>query len=316
VPNGNNANLRTRGWEISLNWQDKIGSTKPFHYSFRFTLSDYNSVITKFYNPNNLLNTYYEGYKLGSIWGFQTLGFFKDEADVANSPNQKNYFQVSNGNNILPGDIKFADLNHDGFVNIGKNTLQDPGDQKIIGNSTPRFPYGFTADLSWNNFSFSAFIQGVGKRDWMPSREASYFWGQYNRPYSVLPTFNLNRWTPDNPDPNAYFPRYRAYVALSGTRELAVPQTRYLQNASYIRLKNVTIGYNLPKSLIKKIGAKSVRIYFNGQNLWTYSPMFKITKNFDPEVIEGSDPEVNSSGGDGFSYPMLKSFSFGINLGF
>lgn len=316
VPNGNNANLRTRGWEASLNWQDKIGTSKPFSYSFRFTLSDYNSVITKFYNPNYLLNTYYVGYKLGSIWGFQTLGLFKDDADVANSPNQKNYFQVSNGNNILPGDIKFADLNHDGYVNIGKNTLQDPGDQRIIGNTTPRFPYGFTTDLSWNNFSFSAFIQGVGKRDWMPSREASYFWGQYNRPYSVLPTFNLNRWTQDNPDPNAYFPRYRAYVALSGTRELAVPQTRYLQNASYVRLKNLTIAYNLPKSLIEKIGARSVRIYFNGQNLWTYSPMFKITKNFDPEVIDGSDPEVNANGGDGFSYPMLKSFSFGINLGF
>lgn len=316
VPNGNNANLRTKGWEVSLNWQDKIGTSKPFSYSFRFTLSDYNSVITKFYNPNYLLNTYYVGYKLGTIWGFETLGFFKDDADIASSPNQKNYFQVSNGNNILPGDIKFADLNHDGFVNIGKNTLQEPGDQKVIGNTTPHFPYSFTTDLSWNNFSFSAFIQGVGKRDWMPSREASYFWGQYNRPYSVLPKFNLNRWTPDNPDPNAYFPRYRAFVALSGTRELAIPQTRYLQNASYVRLKNVTIAYNLPKSLIQKIGAKSVRIYFNGQNLWTYSPMFKITKNFDPEVIEGSDPEVNSSGGDGFSYPMLKSFSFGINLGF
>jgi len=314
VPNGNNANMRTRGWEVSLNWQDKIGSRKPLTYSLRLTVSDYTSTITKFYNPNNLLNTYYVGNKIGDIWGFQTLGFFKDADDIAKSPNQKNYFQVSNGNNILPGDLKFADRNGDGFVNIGKNTLQDPGDRMIIGNTTPRYAYGFTADLSWNNFSLSAFIQGIGKRNWMPSPEASFFWGQYNRPYSVLPAFNLNHWTQDNP--NAYFPRYRAFVALSGTRELAIAQTRYLQNTSYVRLKNVTLSYNLPRSMSKKISAESIRIYVTGQNLWTYSPMFKITRNFDPEVIEGSDPEINPGGGDGFSYPMEKTFSAGLSINF
>jgi TonB-linked SusC/RagA family outer membrane protein len=316
VPNGNNANLRTRGWELSLNWQDKIGSKKPVSYSLRVTLSDYTSVVTKFYNPDKLLNTYYEGYELGTIWGFQTLGFFKDAADITNSPNQKNYFQVSNGNNILPGDLKFADLNKDNFVNIGKNTLADPGDRRVIGNTTPRLPYSVTGTVSWENFSLFAFVQGVMKRDWMPSPEAAYFWGQYNRPYSVMPTFNQNRWTEANPDPNAYFPRYRAFVALSGTRELAIAQTRYLQNASYVRLKTLTLSYSLPATVVKKISAQSIRIYFSGQNLWTYSPMFKITKNFDPEVIEGSDPEVNAGGGDGFSYPMEKTYSVGININF
>jgi hypothetical protein len=153
----------------------------------------------------------------------------------------------------------------------------------------------------------------------MPSPEASYFWGQYNRPYSVMPTFNLNRWTPDNPDPNAYFPRYRAFVALSGTRELAIAQTRYLQNASYIRLKNLSLGYSLPRNLAQKIKANAIRIYVTGQNLWTYSPMFKITKNFDPEVIDGSDPELTAAGvngGDGFLYPMQKSYTVGLNVTF
>jgi TonB-linked SusC/RagA family outer membrane protein len=321
VPNGNNADLQTKGFELSLNWHDKIGKTKPLSYGLRVTLSDNKSTVTKFYNPTKLLvnangtAAYYEGYELGQIFGFQTLGFYKDAADIANSPNQKNYFQVSNGNNQLPGDLKFADLNGDGFVNVGKNTLADPGDRKIIGNTSPRYLYSVTGDLSWNNFSLSFLFQGVGKRDWMPSPEASYFWGQYNRPYSVLPEFNLNRWTVENPDQNAYFPRYRAFVALSGTRELAIAQTRYLQDASYIRLKNLTIGYSFPQSILNKIHAKSLRVYLTGQNLWTYSPMFKITKNFDPEVINGSDPEINGSGGDGFSYPMQKTFSFGINIG-
>jgi TonB-linked SusC/RagA family outer membrane protein len=316
APNGNNADLKTKGWEISINWHDKINTKKPITYGIRVALADNISKITKFYNPNNLLSTYYEGYRIGDIWGFETLGFFKDAADIAGSPNQRNYFQVSNGNNILPGDLKFADLNKDGFVNNGKNTLQDPGDQKIIGNSSIRLPYSVTTDISWNNISFSAFFQGVGKRDWMPSREAAYFWGQYNRPYSVLPTFNLDRWTEANPDPNAYFPRYRGFVALSGTRELAIPQSRYLQNASYIRLKNISLTYSLPKRITGKIKAQSIRIYVVGENLWTYSPMFKITRNFDPEVIEGSDPEVNAGGGDGFSYPMQKTISVGISIGF
>jgi hypothetical protein len=150
----------------------------------------------------------------------------------------------------------------------------------------------------------------------MPSQEAAFFWGQYNRPYSVLPTFNLNRWTEANPSQDAYFPRNRGFVALSGTRELAIAQTRYLQNASYVRLKNITLSYSLPAGIAQKIRAQSIRFYVTGQNLWTYSPMFKITRNFDPEVIEGSDPEINGGGGDGFSYPMEKTYSVGLNINF
>ncbi|OYX94848.1 MAG: hypothetical protein B7Y76_10280, partial [Sphingobacteriia bacterium 35-40-5] len=314
VPKGNFADLNTQGWEVSLSWRDKIGPNKNLSYGLRLTLADNVSAITKFYNPNNLLSSYYEGQKLGDIWGFETEGFFESAADIASHANQS-YFVVSNANKLLPGDIKFKDLNNDGKVNNGKNTLNDPGDQKIIGNSSIRLPYGITGDLGLKNFSLSFFFQGVGKRDWFPSREAAFFWGQSNRPYSFLPTFNLDRWTEQNPDQNAYFPRYRGYTALSGTRELAVPQTRYLQNASYIRLKNLTLGYSLPARITNKMKVSSIRAYITGQNLWTYSPMYKITKNFDPEVIEGSDPEINANGGDGFSYPMQKSFTFGINLG-
>ncbi|HWJ26933.1 MAG TPA: SusC/RagA family TonB-linked outer membrane protein, partial [Flavisolibacter sp.] len=280
VPKGNNADLITKGWELSLEWSDKTGGSKPVSYSLRFTVADNVSRITKFYNPNNLLSTYYVGQRLGDIWGFQTEGFFESESDIAKHADQS-YFVVSNNNKLLPGDIKFADLNGDGKVNKGKNTLDDPGDQKIIGNSSIRFPYGVTGNVDWNNFSLSFFFQGIGKRDWFPSTEAAYFWGQYNRPYSFLPAFNLNRWTEENPSQDAYFPRYRGYVALSGTRELAVPQTRYLQNASYVRLKNLTIGYSLPHNLIQRLKLSAVRIYLTGQNLWTYSPMFKVTKNFD-----------------------------------
>ncbi len=288
VPKGNFADLTTRGWELSVSWTDKIGTTKPFTYSLRATLADNYAVITKYYNPNKLLSTFYEGQRIGDIWGFVTDGFFTSAEDITNHADQS-YFVVSNQNKPLPGDIKFRDLNKDGKVNIGKNTFNDPGDQQVIGNSAIRLPYAFTADLGWNNFSLFLFFQGIGKRDWFPSREASFFWGQMNRPYSLLPAFNLDRWTEENPDQDAYFPRNRAFVALSGTRELAIPQTRYLQNASYLRLKTVTLGYQLPQSLIRRWKLSSFNIYVTGQNLWTFSPMYRIQKNFDPEVIELSD---------------------------
>ncbi|MEX6690577.1 TonB-dependent receptor [Danxiaibacter flavus] len=315
VPKGNYADMVTKGWELTLNWTDRIQMRKPLTYSLRVTLADNVATITKFYNPNKLLSTYYEGQRVGDIWGFETEGFFNSSEEIAKHADQS-YFVVSNNNKLLPGDIKFADRNGDGKVNNGKNTVTDPGDMRVIGNSSIRFPYGITGGVDWNNFSLSFFFQGVGQRDWYPSTEAAYFWGQSNRPYSFLPTFNLNRWSEEKPDQNAYFPRYRGYTALSGTRELAVAQTRYLQNASYIRLKTLTIGYSLPQSVLKRMHMTMFRIYVTGQNLWTYSPMYKITKNFDPEVIEGSDPEINSGGGDGFSYPMQKSYTIGVNLSF
>jgi hypothetical protein len=146
------------------------------------------------------------------------------------------------------------------------------------------------------------------------------FWGQYNRPYNNIPTFHLgNMWTPENTD--AYFPRTMSRAASSNTnRTLGVAQTRYLQNVAYLRMKNIQVGYNLPSGWISRIGARSVRVYFSGENLFTYSPMYKIVKNtIDVENAVPADQDVNSTpptNGDGYNYPLLKSFSFGVNLGF
>lgn len=315
IPNGNNADMRTRGWELSLAWNDQISMNKPLKYSVRFTLADNKSVITKFNNPTRTLASYYEGQTLGEIWGFETEGFFVSQNDIDSHANQS-YVSVSNSNKILPGDIKFRDLDGNGIINNGNNTVDNPGDRRVIGNSAIRFPYGVTTNFDWNNFSLSAFFQGVGQRDWYPSTESGAFWGQYNRPYNEVPVSTLNRWTEANPSQDAYFPRYRGYVALSGTRELALTQTRYLQNASYIRLKNLTLGYQLSEPVLKKLGLAAVQFYVTGQNIWTYSPMHKYTKSFDPEVIQGSDAEVNAAQGDGNSYPMLKSYTFGLNITF
>jgi TonB-linked SusC/RagA family outer membrane protein len=315
VPKGNYADLKTKGWELSLGWNDQTGGAKPFKYNFRFILSDNVSYITKFNNPLGLITTYYKGMRLGDVWGFETEGYFVDENDVEKHADQT-FIRVAAANKPLPGDIKFRDLNNDGVISEGTNTLDDPGDQKVIGNELPRYQFGFNTGAEWNNFFISAFFQGVGKRDFWPGKDNSLIWGPYNRPYSWQPEDVVNNmWSPENP--NAYFPRLRGYVALNSRAELTVPQSKYMQNVAYVRLKVLTFGYNMPAALVSKMGMSNARIYFTGQNLWTYSPMYKNIKTMDPEVIEGADPDLGAGGaGNGMAYPMLKTFTVGINVTF
>ena len=314
VPKGNYADLKTRGWELSVSWNDATKWSKPLHYNFRFTLADNVAFIEKYNNPLGLIDTYHKGQRLGDIWGFETEGLFNDADDIKGHADQS-YIRVSAANTQLPGDVKFRDLNNDGVINLGNSTLDSPGDRKIIGNDQPRYLFSFTAGGEYSNFFISAFFQGVGKRDFWPGSDNALFWGAYNRPYSWHPvSVENNMWTPDNP--NAYFPRLRGYVALNSRGELQVTQSRYLQNVAYVRLKNLTIGYNLPKKLVSKAGMSTARVYFTGQNIWTWSPMYRITKDLDPEVIEGSDPETNPDSGNGMAYPMLKTYTLGINLSF
>jgi TonB-linked SusC/RagA family outer membrane protein len=316
VPKGNYADLKTTGWEMTLGWQDQFNAgTKPFHYGISINAAHYQAVITKYNNPIKNLSDYYVGEKLGEIWGYETEGFWTaDNVDQAAAMNKN----ISNNSSVwLPGDIKYADLNKDGVISHGNQTVSNPGDLVIIGNETPRYTYGISLNADWNNFFFGAFLQGRARTDWYPSPEADAFWGQYNRPYNALLKSQLgNIWTEDNP--NAYWPRYRGYVALSGDRELSVPQTKYLQNAAYLRLKNIQFGYNLPEKLVSKIKMSNASVYISGENLWVTSPMFKITKhNFDPESIDGSDRVLtNGTNGDAQNYPMLKSVTLGLNITF
>ena len=294
VPKGNYADMKTPGWELSVGWNNQPASENSLHYQIRFTVSDNHSVITKYNNPNGLIGTYYVGQRLGDVWGYETDGLFKDDQDVATAADQSMVpANFSHKSEILPGDLKFVDIDKDGKITPGAGTLSDHGDMRVIGNSQPRYLFGFNANAEWHHFNLSVFFQGVGKRNWWPASDASYFWGQYNRPYGFEPLDTYNQqWTPDNP--GAYFPRLVGYEALgSGDRALGVPTTRYLQNAAYIRLKNLSIGYNLPASLISKIGLTNARVYFTGQNLWVWSPMFKNTKAIDPEAIE-SQSQVDS----------------------
>jgi TonB-linked SusC/RagA family outer membrane protein len=316
VPYGNYADMSTKGWELTIAWKDRttlFGS--PFEYGFNGSLWDSKSTITRFNNPTRTLSsTYYTGHTVGEIWGYVTDGLFQSQEEIVGHANQ-DFLQNSNSRKLLPGDVKFVDLNKDGFINQGDNTVDNPGDRKIIGNSSPRYQFGFTLSGRWKGIGLSAFFQGIGKRDWYFAPEAGMFWGLYNRPYGYQSVKMMeNYWTEDNPD--AYFPRLRGYAANTTTRSLGAPQTRYLQDASYLRFKTLTIDYQLPKAWMQRWKMNSATIFVSMQNLFTISGMFKYTDSIDPEIIENPLGDLLNNSGQGYAYPMLKTTTIGLNINF
>ncbi|HEU5165436.1 MAG TPA: TonB-dependent receptor [Chitinophagaceae bacterium] len=316
APRGNYADLETKGWELTLSWNDKFMlKNKPFNYDLRFTLADNKATITKYNNPDKKLSDYYEGMVIGEIWGYETEGFFTSTADITSHANQSMFLSTSSGQ-TFPGDIKLADRNKDGVVNPGTSTVGNPGDRYIIGNSSPRYMYGMNLSADWNGIFFSAFFQGVGKQEWFPSTEAGIFWGQYNRPYNKLPKWHLdNHWTPQTPD--AYLPRYVSRLANRPGGILTYAQTKYLQNVAYIRLKNIQLGYNLPMKWISKIHSTNARVYISAENIWTWSPLYKRTRDIDVENAVVSDQVfTTTNAGDGYNYSMMKGITFGLSITF
>lgn len=295
-PRINAADMKTEGWEVSLGWRDALNlQGKPFNYSARFILSDSRSFITKFDNPTGNLNDYCEGQEIGNIWGLVTEGFFIDQADIDNHADQWDVTAYPGDRPIQPGDLKYKDLNGDKKINSGSWTVEDSGDYTVIGNTASRYNYGADFSADWNGFDLRILLQGVGKKDWYP--ESNYFFGIYRAPWANVLENNLDHWTPENT--NAYFPRLKSYIA-EGGKDIAINQTRYLQDASYLRIKNITIGYTLPKELTMKAKLERVRFYLTGDNIFEFT---KLSKNYDPEIL-------------GTSHPMQRIFSFGLNLSF
>ncbi|MFY0254088.1 SusC/RagA family TonB-linked outer membrane protein [Chitinophaga sp. 30R24] len=314
VPKGNYADLKTTGWEVAVGWKDQFQvSSKPLHYNVTVSMADYRPTVTKYNNTNGKLTDYYVGQKIGQVWGYVNDGYWTKD-NVANAAKAQALFKASNSGQWLPGDIKFKDINGDGVINNGANTLSQHGDMVIVGDTLPHYTYGISLNADWNNFFIGAFFQGVLQQDWWPGSESDVFWGQYNRPYNYMPKSQVgNIWSEENPD--AYFPRYRGYVAQNSAGELYNAQTKYMQNVAYIRLKNIQIGYNLPHALVSRAKMTAARVYLSGENLWSWSPLYRITRDLDVESIRRSDVITDSgNSGNGNNYPMLKSFTLGLNI--
>ncbi len=318
-PKMNSADMRTKGYELQLSWRDGfelLGDT--FNYSVTASFSDYKSVITKFDNPEkSFAKNYYEGMVWGEIWGYEVEGLFKTDQEAADYIVDQTWVNslilesAGDMGHLRAGDLKYVDLDGDNKISIGKNTVDNPGDRKIIGNSQPRYNYGLNLSFNWHGVDFSVFFQGVGKRDWYPASNAILFWGPYARPYATLlpKDFHKMYWTEDNPD--AYFPRPRGFAALKNENladysELTAINTRYLQNIGYCRLKNLTVGYTLPEKWTNAIGLNAVRFYFSGENLAYISGI----------KSDYIDPEMAATNGEMRIYPWQKTFMFGLDLTF
>ena len=331
APYDNAGTLRTRGWELNLDWHHKFGE---FNVYANFNLSDSKTKVTKWNNDTKLLSSYYSGKNYGDIWGFETDRYF-EESDFTgqNADGSWNYKPGIAGQSALerapfhygPGDIKFKDLDGSGAIDGGKGTADDHGDLKIIGNSLPRYEYGFHLGGNWKGIDLDLFFQGVGKRsDWtisslnFPMMRAADL-AIYDNQKSFNRVFYTDDWKTitgyDIDQSNTYprlYPGNEAKGTVSGIANGSnnyYPQSRYLTDMSYLRLKNVTVGYTLPKEWTRKAFIEKARIYFSGSNL------FLLYKGSDLPV----DPEIST--GDGLTYggwgrttPITRTFSFGIQV--
>jgi TonB-linked SusC/RagA family outer membrane protein len=276
APQTNAADLRTTGWELAATWRDRIG--QDLMYSVTLALADNQSEITKYENPSGalgwgsddgLVDQYYVGQQIGEIWGYVTEGIFQSDDEVASHADQSQL-----GANWRAGDIKYMDLNGDGKVNPGSGTLDDHGDLKIIGYNRNRYNFGLNPDIQYKNWTLNLFFQGVLKRDYLPPN------GNWNAFYPfnaghIEKFYITETWSEDNR--NAYF---AAPTISTDTKKNILAQSRYVQNASYIRLKNITLSYFLPDNLVKKVGMSRAQVYLSGMNLWEATGMHK---PLDPE---------------------------------
>lgn len=306
VPKMNNADLRSTGFELDLSWRDRISD---FNYGIHFLLSDDRQKVLKYPNESGSFSTWREGQYLNEIWGLTTIGIAKSQEEMNAHLATTDQSPIDPGT-WLEGDVMYADLNHDNQVTLG-NTENDPGDKRLIGNSTPRFKFGLDLDASWKGFDIRLFFQGVAKRDWAFSSNHLVYWGNAGGVWnSAAFENNMDFYRADDgsyadwlgANTNAKFPRLTASAKNRQT------QTAYLENAAYIRLKNFQLGYTLPTSLTQKVGISKARIFFSAENLFTLTGL---PSGIDPETLGN-----NYDYGGQANYPLTRTFSTGISVNF
>lgn len=343
APQGNYGNLRTNGWELSFDFNHRFQNGLGLNVTAN--LSDAITTVTKAADwnipkENRLIdNTFVTGKRYGDFYGYVTDRLYQKEDFVydgngkfvqetivwqgsakttnklaGNNPVYQTFFE--DGNQILlvsPGDVKFVDVNGDGYITPGKSTYGDPGDRVMIGNVLPRYEYGFRIALDYKSFDLSVMGQGVGQRHIWGSGQLAipgYFAKEGAMPQAIAG----NYWRPDRTD--AFYPRAWD-LGGSNSGFVMVPQTRYVLNMAYFRIKNITFGYSVPKEILQSIKLKQARIYISLENFFTFDHLNGLP--IDPEAISGVSmlrPEGSYNlGRTGTSNPTFKTASFGINIG-
>jgi TonB-linked SusC/RagA family outer membrane protein len=302
VPSTNNTDLKSEGFELEIGWNDRMKN--GLGYNVKVLLSDSRTTVTRYPNLTGSLDTYRAGQQLGEIWGYTTVGIAKSQAEMDAHLAKSSNGQTAFGSQWSAGDIMYADYNGDGKIDWGSWTESNSGDAHLIGNNTPRYRLGFDVNLDYKGFDFRAFFQGVLKRDfWISSY---YFWGATSDKWwstglvQQEDYFRADANSPLGQNLDAYYPR-----PTFGTGKNQQVQTAYLQNAAYLRLKNIQLGYTLPAGLTKRLGGQKFRVYASGENLVTWT---KLAKMFDPETVDG--------GSNQSVYPLMKVVSVGLSVTF
>lgn len=316
APKQNSADMKVKGWEFEISWNDKIGD---FSYNIGATLFDNYAEITQFNSETGIIGQNYVGRRLGEIWGYVTDRYYTIDDFVAGSLDEdlrngtlKEGIPVPKGRTVNPGDVKYKDLNGDGVIFTGNNTISPtidpetgepvpgtgPGDRKVIGNNRARYQYGLFANADYKGFDFSIMLNGVGKQDLYWNNPVRF---PYTDEFKVVYSYQLDYWTPENTD--AFFPRNYSLGGVNYGYNRST-QTKYLLSGAYLRIKNITLGYTLPSSWVEKVKIDKLRIYVAAENVAKFDSW-----------PEGVNPTLVNKGA-GATYPLLKGYSIGLNMTF
>lgn len=310
APLQNTADLRTKGWELNLTWRDKVGE---LGYTIGMNIYDSQTEVTKYNNLSKVIlksdgtNNYYEGFKMGSIWGYETDGFYTvDDFEDTNTWKLKEGVVSPQGISPRPGDIKYKNLRDDegkpNIISEGDGTLANPGDRKIIGNNSLRFQYGVNLGLDYKGLNLSVMLQGVGKRDvWISDARR---WPMEAGQFGTLFSDQLDYWKPidaangdwraENNNPEFF----RIYGQRNNAGYNTRRQTKYLLNGAYLRVKNITLGYTFPTEFVSRMTLSGLKVFVSCENLHTFH---NLPKGYDPERLS-------------WGYPFYRTLSFGLNV--
>ena len=313
APLQNVADMTTKGWELAVTWRDRIGD---WNYSVGFNLYDHMSEITKYNNESGNLNYWYNGREFNQIWGYISDGYygiedFEPEQAKLGTWVLKEGVTKINGYTPQPGDEKFKDLDGNGIINTGAGTVEDPGDRKVIGNSTQRFQFGANLGVGYKGFDLSVMLQGVGKRDVAMGGRALFPFNAGGADGVFDPVYynQTDYWQAisyDPADPNYMVPKdpnaklFRIYGQGGNAGSNSRTSDKYLQDGSYMRIKNMTLSYTFPTQWIQKIQLNQLRLYVSVENLATFT---SLPKGYDPESLN-------------WSYPFYRTWSIGANVSF
>ena len=325
APKENAGDMRTRGWELTVDYNHTFDN--GLYIYANANVSDYRTVVTKWDNDSPLLNSNYSGKIYGDIYGFETERYFTWDDFTGKDAKGKWIYKdgvasqagLNKGTfEFGPGDIKFKDQNGDGVIDGGKGTIDDHGDLVVIGNSTPRYQYSFRLGAAFYGFDLDLFFQGVGKRDyWSTSAFVVPFSRGADAIYANQTSYvTEEQYQSKNIDQSARYPRMYpgnsgqgTISVISGGRNNFYPQTKYMLNLAYLRLKDVTLGYSLPQNLVQKAGIEKVRLYVTVYNALDIINHTK-EAGIDPEMMTGSNEQF------GRAEPYARTISCGLQITF